>query len=163
MEDKNAKTYKNLRIFNAVMGFFHLVQATLMLLVSNDFTLPVTSSFLKYNQITGAILPVNKELFQLKIGPLVAGFLFISAIAHFLLTLPVIYKWYIKNLKKKINFARWYEYAFSSSLMIIVIGMLSGIYDVGALILLFALNATMILFGLMMELHNQSTKRTNWT
>ncbi|HEX9907242.1 MAG TPA: heliorhodopsin HeR, partial [Thermoplasmata archaeon] len=30
-------------------------------------------------------------------------------------------------------------------------------------ILMFALNATMNLFGLMMELHNQTTQKTNWT
>jgi hypothetical protein len=55
--------------------------------------------------------------------------------------------------------------------MIIVIAMLVGIYDIGALILLFVLNATMILFGWMMELHNQTlrqssgqaTEKVNWT
>ena len=67
------------------------------------------------------------------------------------------------NYKRGINFARWYEYAFSSSLMIIVIAMLSGVYDVGALIGMFGVNAMMILFGLLMELHNQTTKRTDWT
>ena len=52
---------------------------------------------------------------------------------------------------------------FNTLLMIVVIAMLVGIYDVAGLILIFALNATMILFGLMMELHNQTTARTNWT
>jgi hypothetical protein len=33
----------------------------------------------------------------------------------------------------------------------------------GALILIFTLNATMNLFGIMMELHNQHTEKTNWT
>jgi hypothetical protein len=47
--------------------------------------------------------------------------------------------------------------------MIVVIAMLVGIYDIGALLPLFALNACMNLFGLMMELHNQTTERTNWT
>jgi hypothetical protein len=40
--------------------------------------------------------------------------------------------------------------------------MLVGIYDAVALLALFAVNACMILFGWMMELHNQSTERTNW-
>jgi hypothetical protein len=62
-----------------------------------------------------------------------------------------------------INPARWVEYSLSSSLMIVVIAMLVGIYDVASLILIFALNASMILFGWLMELHNQATAKTNWT
>jgi hypothetical protein len=41
--------------------------------------------------------------------------------------------------------------------------MLSGVFDLPTLVLLFSLNATMIFFGLMMELHNQTTEKTNWT
>ena len=41
--------------------------------------------------------------------------------------------------------------------------MLCGIYEFSSLLLIFALNATMNLFGLMMELHNQTTQKTNWT
>ena len=47
--------------------------------------------------------------------------------------------------------------------MMVVIAMLVGIYDIASLILIFALNATMILFGWIMELHSQATTRTNWT
>jgi hypothetical protein len=47
--------------------------------------------------------------------------------------------------------------------MIVVIAMLAGIYDVASLTLIFAMNASMILFGWLMELHNQTTARTNWT
>ena len=47
--------------------------------------------------------------------------------------------------------------------MIVVVSMLVGIYDIVALIEIFAVNAMMILFGWMMELHNQTTKKTDWT
>ena len=47
--------------------------------------------------------------------------------------------------------------------MIVLIGMLVGVWDLGALILLFGLNAMMNLFGIMMEYHNQHTEKTNWT
>jgi hypothetical protein len=47
--------------------------------------------------------------------------------------------------------------------MIVVISMLVGIYDVVALIAVFGVNAMMILFGWMMELHNQTTERTDWS
>ena len=47
--------------------------------------------------------------------------------------------------------------------MLVVIAMLIGIYDVASLILLFALNASMILFGWLMEVQNQSGNHVNWT
>jgi hypothetical protein len=57
---------------------------------------------------------------------------------------------------------RWYEYSLSASLMIVIIAMLTTIYDFGTLLALFTLTAVMNLMGLMMELHNQKTERTNW-
>jgi len=62
---------------------------------------------------------------------------------------------------KGMNPERFYEYALSSSLMIVMIGMLIGIWDLGAIILLFTLNATKNLFGIMIELHNQHTQKTH--
>ena len=47
--------------------------------------------------------------------------------------------------------------------MIVLIGMLVGIWDLGSIILMFGINAMMNLFGIMMEYHNQYTKKTNWT
>ena len=89
-------------------------------------------------------------------------FLLLSAAAHLLLS-TVLYPWYVANLKKGMNPARFYEYALSSSLMIVLIGMLVGLWDLGAIILIFGLNAMMNLFGIMMEMHNQTTERTDWT
>jgi len=47
--------------------------------------------------------------------------------------------------------------------MIVLIGMLVGIWDLGSMILMFGINAMMNLFGIMMEYHNQHTERTDWT
>jgi hypothetical protein len=48
-------------------------------------------------------------------------------------------------------------------MMIVLIGMLVGIWDLGTMIVLFGINAAMNFFGIMMELHNQTTTKTNWT
>ncbi|MBD3280216.1 hypothetical protein GF389_01675, partial [Candidatus Dojkabacteria bacterium] len=156
------KKFRNLRIFNGVMAVLHFVQGVLMLALSNDFSLPVTTSYLDYDSFQNSVAASPVEVASLRIGPLVAGFLFISAFAHLILVLPAVNKWYNDNLKKGINYIRWYEYAFSSSLMIVVIAMLSGMYDLPSLILIFTLNAMMIFFGLIMEVHNQTTEKTNW-
>ncbi len=163
MEAQEEQRFAKLRSFNLAMGFLHLVQGALMLWLSNDFSLPVEITLLQYDPISQSIYPDTDTVVNLRLGPMIAAFLFLSAIAHFSVSSPRGYPWYVKNLKNGINHARWYEYAASSSVMIVVVAMLCGIYELSSLILLFALNATMNLFGLMMELHNQTTKKTNWT
>ncbi len=152
---------KSLKAWNWSMFVLHAVQGTVMLMISSAFALPVTSSFLKFDTLTSRLTPTLHTITSLKIGPMVATFLFLSALAH--LTNALGFKRYSANLMKGVNPSRWIEYAFSSSLMIVVIAMLVGIYDVVSLLALFGLNAMMILFGWMMELHNQTTAKTNWT
>lgn len=154
---------RNLRTWNMSMAGLHAVQAGLMFWLSTDFRLPVTTAFVQFNTASQRLEPVLKTFAEAKIGPLVAGFLLLSALAHLMVSLPGMYEWYTKHIAKGINPARWIEYSFSSSLMIVVIAMLVGIYDMGTLIALFGLNAMMILFGWLMELHNQTTKKVDWT
>ncbi|HUW11080.1 MAG TPA: heliorhodopsin HeR, partial [Anaerolineae bacterium] len=156
------KSYRGLRRFNAVMGVLHLVQGVFMWVVSNDTTFPVVTNFFSFDRATMSLAPSAKTVYELPFGPAIAIFLLLSAVAHLALA-TFGYKWYVKNLKLGMNPARFYEYALSSSLMVALIGMLVGVWDLGALILMFGINATMNLFGIMMELHNQHTKRTNWT
>jgi hypothetical protein len=155
--------FVRLRIYNAFMGFLHLAQAIAVLFLSNDFTLPITTSFLSFMPEMGKLWPVTDTVVNLPLGPMVAVFLLLSAVAHFTIASPGVFGWYVNNLKKGINYARWYEYAFSASLMIVLIGMLCGIYDLAALFMAFVLTAVMNLCGLMMEVHNQITEKTNWT
>jgi len=162
MELTEETKFKKLRNFNTAMGLLHLIQGGLMLALSNSFSLPIQTNFLTGTDPENLHF-VTDNIINIPLGPMVALFLFVSAIAHFTLSSPMGYPWYVRNLKKGINHARWLEYAISSSIMIVVIAMLCGIYELSALISLFALNATMNMFGLVMELHNQTTQKTNWT
>lgn len=155
------REYERLRSFNLAMGLLHAIQGGLMLLLANSFSLPLKTFF--YKETGGAPANVIDEVAKLELASFIALFLFISAFFHFLLASPVAYDWYVKNLKNKINYARWYEYSLSSSVMIVIIAMLCGIFDIALLLALFGLNASMNFFGLLMELHNQTTKKTNWT
>jgi hypothetical protein len=156
------RTFLGLRRFNAVMGLLHLLQGIFMIAISNATTYPIYTNFLRFDSQTLTLVPNRTLVYNLRFGPAVAVFLLLSALAHLALS-TFGYKWYVSKLKRGMNPARFYEYALSSSLMIVLIGMLVGVSDLGALILMFGLNATMNLFGLMMELHNQTTRKTDWT
>jgi len=155
--------FRRLRLYNILMGLLHLAQAAAVLFLSNDFSLPITTSFLSFIPATEKLAPVTSTVINLPFGPMVALFLLLSAIAHLTIASPGVFGWYVSNLKRGINYARWYEYAFSASLMIVLIGMLCGVYDIASLLMAFALTAVMNLCGLMMEIHNQVTEKTNWT
>ena len=154
--------FSKLKRFNLIMGFLHFIQGIFMIIMSNDTTYPIYSNFLNFNTETFSLMPEPKLIYELRFGPAVAVFLLISALAHFYLA-TIGNNTYVKNLKLGKNPTRFYEYALSSSLMIVLIGMLSGIWDLGAIILIFGINAMMNLFGIMMEYHNQKTQETNWT
>lgn len=154
--------FSRLRRFNLIMGFLHLIQGIFMILVSNDTTYPIFTNYLNFDVASRSLIPNAQLLYDVRFGPAVAVFLLISAVAHFYLATTG-YQRYVQNLKQGMNPVRFYEYALSSSLMIVLIGMLVGLWDLGAILLIFTLNATMNLFGIMMEYHNQYTKKTNWT
>lgn len=156
--------FRKLRKFNAVMGVFHFIQAAIMLAIANYSVRMVFTT--SYIDASGGFPPTGPgaaiEFFSVPLGPMVAVFLLMSAIAHFSIA-TFGYKWYVKNLKMNMNKARWFEYAVSSSFMLVVIAWLCGMFDFISIMLLFSLNACMNLFGYMMEAHNQNTKKTDWT
>jgi len=129
-----------------------------------EFTPTITQLYLTYDPITQSLVLQSKELFQLPFGVFVAIFLFLSAIAHALIAFPF-NKIYNDDLTKGMNRFRWFEYALSSSVMIVLISTLFGIYDIASLILIFIVNAVMNLFGLVMEQMNSRRKegeKTIW-
>ncbi|UCC16644.1 MAG: heliorhodopsin HeR, partial [Dehalococcoidales bacterium] len=151
-----------LRKYNISMAFLHLAQAIVLIKFSNGLSLPVTTSFLNYFSETNSLKPVTETVVSIEVAYLLASFLLISAVAHFLVWIPKISTWYGNNINFGINYIRWYEYTFSASIMIIVIAMLAGIYDLISLILLFTVTGLMNLFGLLMEKNNLNRSKVSW-
>ncbi|MBN2557987.1 MAG: heliorhodopsin HeR [Clostridia bacterium] len=164
--------FKKLRSFNMIMGGLHLLQGILMIFLATsviqniaEFMPKITQNFLTYNTQTQSLELGTKALFDLPFGILVAVFLLISALAHGLISiLKKLNDVYNSDLEKGINKFRWFEYAVSSSIMIVLISTLFGIYDIASLILIFVVNASMNLFGLVMEQLNSLKKdgKTMW-
>lgn len=139
---------RSLRRWNAGAAVLHAVQAVAVLVLATDFALPVTASYLAGPPGTPPLDPV--VLFDIPTGAAVAGFLALSALAH-LLICTAWWQRYVADLAHQRNPARWVEYSLSSSLMIVLIAQLVGISDVAALLALFGVNTSMILFGWLQE------------
>lgn len=154
---------KGLNRFNLIMGGLHFIQAIAVLLLSDPErgVVPVTLSFLKFDQTISKLLPASEQLFTINLAWLVALFFFLSSMAH--LFIATVYREkYESDLMKGINKVRWFEYALSASVMMVAISLLSGIYDLSSLIMIFFLDAIMNLTGLAMEIHNQGEKKIKW-
>ncbi len=150
-----------LRRLNLIAGLLHLAQGVAVLLLSTNFSLPVTGGYLKFNSATKHLDPGSNTLFHLPLPWLVAIFFFLSAAFH--LAIATFYnKTYVANLAKNINRARWFEYSLSAGVMMVAIAMLVGIYDVMSLLMIFVLVAIMNLTGLAMEVYNQGRQKVNW-
>jgi hypothetical protein len=146
-------TIGGLRRYNLVAAAAHAVQAVLILVLATDFTLPVTATYLEGPPGT---TPADQiVLWDLPVGRGVALFFLLSALAHVLIASPRLFPRYAAGLKAGHNYYRWVEYSLSSSVMIVLIAQLVGIGDVAALMAIFGVNASMILFGWLQEKYQQ--------
>ena len=155
MEDASLdKKLKSLRVWNIVVGLILAAQAAVVALLTNDFRLPVTSTFL-----TG---PPGSPLELQTLFNIPTGWAFL----HFwqfhpctsLIASPWVFPWYKRNLLLSRNYGRWIEYFFSSSIMIVLISQICGISDIAALGAIFGINASMILFGALQEKYEKPGK-----
>jgi hypothetical protein len=146
---------------NVIVGLLHLLQAGLILVLAKPASLPVNVSYLTGPPGAGKYGgPAN--LFNLRIDLAVAAFLLLAAIDHLVVVSPWARRWYLGNVARGINPARWWEYAISASLMVVLIAMLAGVTAGTALLALFGVNASMILFGLVMERTNLGRRAVDW-
>lgn len=166
---KNKITYLKLRKYNLWVAVLFALQGVLVLVFSDPAksNYPITNSFLAEDKLASeaaghsVLVNASHHLFDINLAYVVAVFFFISSIAHLLIATWK-RKQYEKDLKKGVNRARWIEYAFSISTMMIAIALLTGIFDLASLVMIFALTSTMCLLGMTMELRNQNTKEVDW-
>jgi hypothetical protein len=144
---------KKIRNYNLIAGFFHLAQMVVVLVLSSDFTLPIVARYAAGPPGSDFAEPIT--LLDAPIGLTVAIFLGLSAFFHFLVASPQFFSRYAAGLAAHRNYFRWVEYSISSSVMIVLIALITGVSDVVAIICLFGVNASMILFGWLQEKYEE--------
>lgn len=147
-------TAQRLRVGNLAAALFHFASAVVFLILATDFDLPVTAAFPTEDPALTEELFRPEILFEVTIGYGVAAFSLLSALFH-LAVATVLNRNYNRAISETQNPFRWIEYSLSATLMMLLIIMLLGEYDIGALIGIAAANVSMILFGWLMERHNR--------
>ena len=150
------KRFHQLRIWNIAVGLILAVQAIMIGLLTNRFSLPVTATFM--TNAPGVGQPELHHLFNIRTGWGVFAFLAISAVSLLIIASSPVFPWYKRNLLQNRNYGRWIEYFFSSSIMIVLISQITGISDIAALLAIFGINACMILFGALQEKYEKPGK-----
>lgn len=163
---KSPISFGYLKKFNLGAGILHLSQGLLMLALGTliSWERDIYTFYLKFNFGPPFSVDPNPQVFYTLgyLGVIVASFPLLSALAHFLIAFPK-NKDYNENLKKGMNPYRWYEYSISSSIMIVLISTFVGVWELWSLVMIFTLNAMMIMFGYYMEVVNQKTDKTSWS
>ena len=142
-------TVERLRKTNIYAGLLHLAQMIAVLALSSDFSLPINATYMSGPPGSTFAPPVT--LFETPVGLTVAIFLGLSSLAHIIVASPKFFPRYSAGLAAQRNYFRWVEYSISSSVMIVLIAQVTGIADITALIAIFGVNASMILFGWLQE------------
>ena len=142
-------TASSIRRYNLIAGVFHFAQMCLVIALANDFTLPIVARYMSGPPGSTFAQPIT--LLDTPVGLAVAIFLGLSAFFHFLVASPQFFPRYAAGLAQSRNYFRWVEYSISSSVMIVLIAQICGVSDVVALVSIFGVNASMILFGWLQE------------
>lgn len=138
-------------MWNLALAVMHAAQAVAVLVLASDFSITITSSFPGGPPGTQPLPP--EALFDVRIGTAIAVFLALAAADH-LLTSTVFRARYEADLGAGINRFRWIEYSFSATVMVLLIGLYSGITGISAILGIIGANVAMILFGWLQESMN---------
>jgi len=162
-------TTQSLRRWNFGLAGLYFVQAVAILLLGTNVArvFPVMATFLASDSLQTKIAGHNvlaqagRQLFTVNLSYLIVTFFLLSVISHLLLG-TIYRKRYERDLKRGVNTLRWIEYALSLSTMTVVVGFISGIYDLPTLVMLFALMTVLNLFGLTAETRDIDLKKSPW-
>lgn len=148
-----------LRWMHAIAAAALLVLAAIVLVLAAESALPVTATSL--DRRGGS--PGLRQLFTVPLAPLVAAILSVSAVFHLLVASPALFPAYVRELRNHRNRFRWSDRAVSTSLVVVLIALWSGITDAAALAALFAATSASALFGWQMEARNDLVPRVVWS
>ncbi len=152
--------------WNRRLAFVYLLEALAIFIFASAYSIPVIANYLAVNPINTTVTghtvlsAATRQLFNVSIPGLVTVVFLVSVLAHAVLA-TVYRKRYEDELSRGVNMVRWLEYGISAGLMLVLVGLVTGICDLATLIALFGFMVVMNLLGLVMELTSKDSQ-PNW-
>lgn len=132
---------QKLQKWNKWFGILFIVQALAIIIAGTSRTFPITTQFLSVDTLAshamgGETLAVaTRHLFDIRMSWLVGLFLILFG-AVFLLAATRYRKLYEARLQRGLNDFRWLSFGVGGGVLLAVLGLLSGIYEIATLLLL---------------------------
>lgn len=155
---------KSLWRWNIVLSILFAVQGAAILLFSTPYHVAITMMFQTrdslQSQLSGHFVAAlaSQPVIVLNLSYLVAGYLFVAALAH-LVAVAVWRPGYDAALRKGVNPIRWIEYAATAALILMILTMLIGLHDLVILLLIGTLAAVTPLCAWTIEARNPVSRR----
>lgn len=144
----------------------YFLQAILIIALSKEKSLPITTNYLAYDPLLSSGGQVvhsvgTSRLFDINLVWLLAGMLVLSAIGHVVFA-TVYKKQYQADLKKGSSLTRWVAYGVICSFVMVVVAFLSGVFDVSSLLLMISVGLFATAFGIVNDLWARGSKTMAW-
>lgn len=136
--------FEALNRWNSIFVIAYLVEAVALFVAATGKTFPVTLGFLSADTLApavkghAALAPATHHLFDMSMVWTLIVLLLVSALTHFLMA-SYLREFYEKNLARRTNAIRWAGFGVTSGLMLVAIGLLVGVQNLGTLMLIFTL------------------------
>lgn len=154
--------------WNVVCGSIHLAWAIACLFVglsngttASGFQIVAITSYPDWNQSPAGPVVASQVVYTVPFTALTSGFAWMAAAGH--LAVIFLFPLYLKDLRVGVNRFRWLEYGASSSLMMVLVAMLFGVWDVHLLFLIGVTNVVMNTYFYLHERYNTVGKEVDWT
>jgi Heliorhodopsin len=164
---KSLIDFNSLGLWNKWLAIIFALQAVAIVVAGASKLYPITTNYLGIDtlqtQAQGHTVYAtgSQVLFDVNLTYMVAAFLIIAAIGHFLMVtkLRMLYE---KDIEKGTNRVRWVSFGATAGVMALAVGLVIGLQDISSLIMFFGLTILACLFGLLVETRNSEPDRQRW-
>lgn len=149
--------------WNRRFAVAYLIEGAILYILSAARSLPVTVNYLAVDPISSTVAghtvlsTATRQLCNISLPGLLAILFLIGLVTHSV-SASFYRKRYEAEVRQGMSRARWLEFGVSLGVILVLIGLLSGIYDLVTLIAVLGLSIIAGLLGLTSEFNRQSRK-----
>lgn len=137
----------SLGFFHMLLASFFITQGVVQLVFSREnVTIPVLNTKANDTPWKSSTEYQSEELFRIQMMPFVSSFMLITGAFHVLYAFLC-----FVEMNDNVPAVRWAEYSVTSTIMVLAIGMMSGVSAITSIVSTGACNVTMIFMGYLID------------